>query len=65
MFVHPLRVDEHWPRLITEGRLGLGRFSVRIAIGIQAESGSGFDDSIQGVAKENCNVLKFKNAEFE
>lgn len=39
--------------------------SVRIAIDIQAESGAGFDDSTQRIVKENCNVLKFKNAEFE
>jgi hypothetical protein len=39
--------------------------NVRIAIDIQAESGSGFDDSLQRVVKENCNVLRFKNAEFE
>jgi hypothetical protein len=39
--------------------------NVRIAIDIQAESGTGFDDSLQRVVKENCNVLKFKNAEFE
>lgn len=38
---------------------------VRIAIEIQAESASGFDDGIQRAVKENCNVLKFKNAEFE
>ena len=38
---------------------------VKIAIEIQAESPSGFDDGLQRVVKENCNVLKFKNAEFE
>lgn len=40
---------------------------VRIAIEIQAETegGSGFDDGLQRTVKENCNVLKFKNAEFE
>ncbi len=39
--------------------------NVRITIEIQAESTSGFDDGLQRVVKENCNVLKFKNAEFE
>jgi predicted AAA+ superfamily ATPase len=39
--------------------------SVRISIEIQAESGTGFDDGLQRVVKENSNVLKFRNAEFE
>lgn len=38
---------------------------VKIAIEIQAESPTGFDDGLQRAVKENCNVLKFKNAEFE
>ena len=38
---------------------------VKIAIEIEAESPAGFDDGIQRAVKENCNVLKFKNAEFE
>ena len=38
---------------------------VRIAIEIQAESPTGFDDGLQRAVKENCNVLRFKNAEFE
>jgi predicted AAA+ superfamily ATPase len=38
---------------------------VKIAIEIQAESTTGFDDGLQRAVKENCNVLKFKNAEFE
>ncbi len=38
---------------------------VKIAIEIQAESSSGFDDGLQRTVKENCRVLKFKNAEFE
>jgi hypothetical protein len=38
---------------------------VRIAIEIQAESSSGFDDALQRAVKENCNVLKFKQSEFE
>ena len=38
---------------------------VKIAIEIQAEASTGFDDSLQRAVKENCNVLKFKNAEFE
>ena len=38
---------------------------VKIAIEIEAESPTGFDDGTQRAVKENCNVLKFKNAEFE
>ncbi|TCS97624.1 hypothetical protein EDC36_10830 [Tepidimonas ignava] len=38
---------------------------VKVTVEIQAESASGFDGSLQRVVKENCNVLKFKNAEFE
>ena len=38
---------------------------VKIAIEIQAESVTGFDDGLQRDVKENCNVLRFKNAEFE
>ena len=38
---------------------------VKIAIEIQAETAIGFDDSLQRAVKENCQVLRFKNAEFE
>jgi hypothetical protein len=38
---------------------------VRIAVEIQAESTTGFDEGLQRAVKENCNVLKFKSAEFE
>jgi predicted AAA+ superfamily ATPase len=38
---------------------------VEIAIEIQAKSKNGFDDSIQRSIRENCNVLKFGNAEFD
>jgi hypothetical protein len=37
---------------------------VRIAIEIEAESPSGFDDGIQRAAKENCDQLKFKTRDF-
>lgn len=39
--------------------------NVKIAIEIQAEASTGFDDGLQRAVKENCNVLRFKNAEFE
>ena len=38
---------------------------VKISIEIQAKSETGFDNDLQRAVKENCNVLKFKNAEFE
>ena len=38
---------------------------VRIAIEIEAETVTGFDDNLQRAIKENCKVLRFKNAEFE
>ena len=38
---------------------------IKIAIEIQAENASGFDDGLQRAVKENCKVLRFKNAEFE
>ncbi len=38
---------------------------VRISVEIQADSATGFNSDLQRSVKENCNVLKFKNAEFE
>jgi hypothetical protein len=38
---------------------------VRVAIDIQAEDATGFDESLQRAVRENCKVLKFKSAEFE
>jgi len=39
---------------------------VKISIEIQATSiREGFDEAMQRSIKENCNVLKFGNAEFE
>ena len=38
---------------------------VKISIEIQAKSETGFDNDLQRAVKENCNVLKFNNAEFE
>ena len=36
-----------------------------VLIEIQAEAKTGSDDGVRRAVKENCNVLKFKNAEFE
>ena len=38
---------------------------VRVSFEIEAESPAGFDDALQRVVRENCGVLKFKNAEFD
>ena len=38
---------------------------VSISVEIQANSKHGFDESTQRTVKENCNVLKFQNVEFE
>lgn len=38
---------------------------VRIAIELDAEAPTGFDDSLQRIVNENCRVLKFKAADFE
>ncbi|MGQ9896726.1 MAG: ATP-binding protein, partial [Acidobacteriota bacterium] len=39
--------------------------NVSIAIEIQAESSTGFDDGLQRAVKTNCDALKFRCAEFE
>lgn len=38
---------------------------VRIIVEVEAETSSGFDSGVQRTVKENCNVLKFKMADFE
>lgn len=38
---------------------------VKITIEIQAESATGFNDSVQRTVRENSKALKFKNSEFE
>jgi len=39
---------------------------VKISVEIQATSNKdGFDEAMQRSIKENCNVLKFSNSEFE
>lgn len=39
--------------------------TVTISVDIQANSKNGFDDGLQRIIKENCNVLKFNTAEFD
>ena len=38
---------------------------VNISVEIQATSRDGFDETLQRTVKENCNTLKFGNADFE
>lgn len=38
---------------------------VKISVEIQAQSKDGFDEALQRIIKENCNVLKFDSSEFE
>lgn len=38
---------------------------VEISVEIQARSKDGFDEALQRTIKENCNVLRFNNSEFE
>lgn len=38
---------------------------VSISVEIQAKSRDGFDEAWQRTVKENCNVLRFSNSEFE
>ncbi len=43
-------------------RLGV---DVTISVEIEAKNNKGFDAGLQRTVKENCNVLRFSNAEFE
>jgi predicted AAA+ superfamily ATPase len=43
-------------------RLGV---NVNISVEIQANSKDGFDENLQRTIKENCNTLRFTNADFE
>ena len=38
---------------------------VKISVEIQAQRKDGFDEALQRIIKENCNVLKFSSSEFE
>ncbi|WP_237067886.1 ATP-binding protein [Microbulbifer guangxiensis] len=38
---------------------------VKISVEIEAKSRDGFDEALQRTVRENCNVLRFSNAEFE
>jgi hypothetical protein len=52
--------------IVTKPRHPIDRgTTVTISIDIQANSATGFDESLQRTIKENCSVLKFGSAEFE
>lgn len=38
---------------------------VRISVEVEAETATAFDDTLQRAVKENCRVLKFREADFE
>ncbi len=38
---------------------------VKISVDIEAVAPKGFDESLQRTVRENCNVLRFKSADFE
>jgi predicted AAA+ superfamily ATPase len=66
--LNPVKAKMDFAMLVDEvvqqftAKLGV---DVKISIEIQATSKAGFDDGLQRAIKENCNVLKFKSAEFE
>lgn len=37
---------------------------VAISVEIEADAVDGFDETLQRIIKENCNVLKFNSGEF-
>ena len=64
----PIRAKMQFSEIVDEvvqqftAKLGV---DVEISIEVRATSRDGFDESVQRTIKENCNVLKFGNAEFE
>lgn len=66
--LNPVKAKMDFAMLVDEvvqqftAKLGV---DVKISIEIQATSKAGFDEGLQRAIKENCNVLKFKSAEFE
>ncbi len=64
----PIRAKMQFSEIVDEvvqqftAKLGV---DVEISIEVRATSRDGFDESVQRTIKENCNVLKFGNTEFE
>ncbi len=65
--LNPLQPKPQFGDVVDEIVMLLNRSDVRlkISVEIQAESESGFDESIQRAVRENCNQLKFRNGGFE
>ncbi|HEU0275061.1 MAG TPA: DUF499 domain-containing protein [Candidatus Udaeobacter sp.] len=66
--INPVKAKIDFAQIVDEVLLQLTeRQDVKVTIGIEirAEAEKGFDDHLQRVMKENCKVLRFKNAEFE
>jgi hypothetical protein len=66
--IDPVKAKIDFAQIVDEVLLQLTeRQDVKVTIGIEirAEAEKGFDDHLQRVMKENCKVLRFKNAEFE
>jgi predicted AAA+ superfamily ATPase len=65
--LNPLQPKPQFGDVVDEIVMLLNRSDVRlkISVEIQAESESGFDESIQRAVRENCHQLKFRNGGFE
>jgi len=66
--LEPIRSKIEFARIVDEVVLQFTQradSNVRVTVEIQADSPSGFAENVQRAVKENCNVLRFKNAEFE
>jgi len=37
---------------------------ISVEVEVEAKSRDGFDEAMQRTIKENCNILRFSNAEF-
>ena len=68
MKLDPVRATMDFATVVDEvvqqftSKLGV---DVNISVEIQATSRDGFDETLQRIVKENCNTLKFWNADFE
>jgi hypothetical protein len=68
MKLNPVRATIEFATVVDEvvqqftSKLGV---DVNISVEIQAKAKDGFDENVQRTVKENCNTLKFTNADFE
>lgn len=65
--LNPMQPKPQFSDVVDEIVMLLNTANVRlkISVEIEAESSNGFDENIQRAVRENCNQLRFKNAEFE